>query len=124
MDRVVFADDGCWIWTGALNGSRYGSIEVDGRLRRPHRLLYEFVVGVIPEGLELDHLCRVRHCVNPDHLEAVTRSENLRRSPLVASAARQRALARREWMQEIGGRGGRVKRRREDSSSTEGMRSS
>ena len=44
-----------------------------------HRFAYEMLVGPIPEGLDLDHLCRVRHCVNPNHLEPVTRSENLRR---------------------------------------------
>lgn len=52
---------------------------MDGKPRRAHRVAYELLVGPIPEGLVLDHLCRVRHCVNPDHLEPVTKRENERR---------------------------------------------
>lgn len=74
---------GCWIWTGAIGNKGYGHITV----RRPgfrstldaHRLAYEFVVGEIPPGLQLDHLCRVRRCVNPAHLDPVTRKENILR---------------------------------------------
>lgn len=77
---------GCWLWTGATNGVGYGCICRGRPLRGneyAHRLSYAWANGVIPEGLDIDHLCRVRNCVNPSHLEAVTRSVNLRRSPLV-----------------------------------------
>jgi len=73
----------CWPWTGYIMPNGYGKLTVQGRRSNlAHRLAYETFVGPIPAGLDLDHLCRVRHCVNPDHLEPVTRSENLRRSPL------------------------------------------
>jgi hypothetical protein len=67
--------DGCWPWTGFRNPAGYG---IYARLRA-HRLVYEASGLVIPDGLVLDHLCGVRHCVNPDHLEPVTRGENSRR---------------------------------------------
>lgn len=69
---------GCWIWTGArLSG--YGMFWEDGRTRRAHRFAYELLVGGIPEGLVLDHLCRNPECVNPGHLEPVTQRENTMR---------------------------------------------
>lgn len=68
--------DGCWLWLGAHRATGYGSF----RGQCSHRFAYELVVGPIPEGLELDHLCRVRECVNPAHLEPVTRRENILRS--------------------------------------------
>ena len=72
----------CWLWTGRLHDG-YGYISVGPRQRRAHRLVYELLVGPVPPDLDLDHLCRIRRCVNPDHLEPVTRRENLRRSPLI-----------------------------------------
>lgn len=73
----------CWIWTGAIaSGTGYGQAHVGEIPRRKigaHRALYELHRGPIPAGLALDHLCRVRSCVNPDHLEPVTRAENDRR---------------------------------------------
>lgn len=70
----------CWLWTGPLNRSGYGGIGVRGaRNVGAHRVAYELLVGSIPEGLHIDHLCRVRHCVNPAHLEPVTAQENMRR---------------------------------------------
>lgn len=74
----------CWLWTGAKNKG-HGQFTVSRTdVRSPkklmaHRYAYELLVGPIPDGLELDHLCRVRHCVNPAHLEPVTRRENLLR---------------------------------------------
>jgi len=73
---------GCWIWTGN-RAMGYGHFWWEGRMRFAHRYTYELFVGPIPDGLEIDHLCRVRECCNPKHLEAVTHSENLRRSPLM-----------------------------------------
>ena len=82
--------DGCWLWTGCVRSDGYGSVRFAGRVTYPHRVVYEFIRGPVPEGLTLDHLCRVRHCVNPAHLEAVTHKENCLRgtSPLAVNAAR------------------------------------
>lgn len=66
----------CWNWTASLNGG-YGRFNPDGRLVYAHRWLYEQVVGPVPAGLDLDHLCRNRACVRPDHLEPVTRYVNV-----------------------------------------------
>lgn len=73
--------DSCWLWTGALQPEGYGRFAPGDTLRRSlaHRWSYEFHVGPIPEGLTIDHLCRVRACVNPAHLEPVTLEENARR---------------------------------------------
>jgi hypothetical protein len=67
--------NGCWLWTGALNAQGYGKYG-EGLA---HRTAFILSVGSIPDGLQLDHLCRVRNCVNPDHLEPVTHLENVRR---------------------------------------------
>ena len=76
-------ESGCWLWTGALNGVGYGNFGLGRhephRTRLAHRVMYELRRGPIPEGLQLDHLCRVPRCVNPDHLEPVTPAENSRR---------------------------------------------
>lgn len=76
--------EGCWEWSGKLNDSGYGYFRVGRRIHRVHIVTYEHFVGPVPEGLELDHLCRNRACARPDHLEAVTHAENIRR----AAAAR------------------------------------
>jgi hypothetical protein len=73
---------GCWLWVGGLTGGGYGALGVGGAhegLVRAHRFAFMEFRGSIPAGLELDHLCRVRRCVNPWHLEAVTRSQNFLR---------------------------------------------
>lgn len=69
----------CWIWTGAHAKRGYGLFWHSGRMRWAYRWLYLTVVGVVPEGLELDHVCRTPACVRPDHLEPVTHAENMRR---------------------------------------------
>lgn len=71
---------GCWLWTGGLfGGTGYANIGVGGKSRGAHRVLYELHRGPIPTGMQLDHLCRQRSCVNPAHLEVVTNRENGRR---------------------------------------------
>lgn len=72
----------CWIWTGSYDGTGYGKIwnQQIKRLVPAHRASYEVHVGPIPDGYEIDHLCRIKGCIRPDHLEAVTPEENKRRA--------------------------------------------
>ena len=87
--RIVKQDDGCWIWQGRPTNAGYGSYtKWNDRTYVAHRYVYEVFKGAIPDGLDLDHLCRVRMCVNPNHLEPVTRSENLRRGYLARTTCR------------------------------------
>lgn len=78
------SSDGCWLWKLSVGSHGYGQVGwwENGRSRMvlAHRVSYELLVGPIPDGLQLDHLCRVRLCVNPSHLEAVTQRENILRS--------------------------------------------
>lgn len=70
----------CWNWTGCVVVAGYGRFGVgNGVVANAHRWAYEYLVGPIPEGADLDHLCRNRACVNPDHLEPVTRGDNVLR---------------------------------------------
>lgn len=74
----------CWIWKKSLNDAGYGRVDWKGlRHRMAHRVVYEIFYGPVPHGLEVDHLCSAPACVNPTHLEAVTRLENIRRSHTV-----------------------------------------
>jgi hypothetical protein len=81
----------CWLWHGTVTDKGYGHFWLDGRMVSAHRRSYELYVGEIPEGLTLDHLCRVRRCVNPDHLEPVSNRENVLRgaSPPALQAAQE-----------------------------------
>lgn len=72
-------NSGCWLWIGAILPNGYGTIQHEKRTQYAHRVSYMLFKGEIPAGHDLDHLCRNRCCINPDHLEPVTRSVNLRR---------------------------------------------
>ncbi len=77
FDKIHFEPNtGCWLWMAAKTSSGYGNTWVNGRNRLAHRYVYEFLVGPIPNGLVLDHLCRVRACCNPQHLHTVTQRTN------------------------------------------------
>ena len=73
-------DNECWEWLGNKNGNGYGQFKKFGQTIRLHKFSYEFFKGSVPIGLEIDHLCKNRVCLNPNHLEAVTHQENIRRS--------------------------------------------
>lgn len=88
--KIERADSGCWEWRGARCGTGYGNLNVNGRMRQAHRVVYEMVRGPIPDGLHLDHLCRNRGCVNPDHLDLVSSRENTLRSPVALAAINAR----------------------------------
>lgn len=82
--------DGCWLWTGSRSTGGYGYFYLNGRNSPAHRVAYEMLVGPIPAGLQIDHLCRVRNCVNPAHLEPVTQRENLLRGETVTARSASR----------------------------------
>lgn len=87
MEKFVIRDpnSGCWLWSGALTYNGYGRIGFPGKPSGgvyTHRITYELYVGDIPKGMEIDHKCRVRSCVNPLHLEVVSHAENMRRREL------------------------------------------
>jgi hypothetical protein len=94
MARVTVDENGCWLYTGVIQHHGYGRIGAAGRMVYTHRVTFEHHVGPIPEGLQLDHRCRVRACCNPAHLEAVTCQENLRRGATLnaANAAKTHCL--------------------------------
>lgn len=77
--RHVVDDRGCWIWQGAMGLNGYGVVQNSKRRLFAHRVAYEVHVGPIPNGLVIDHLCRVTRCVNPTHLEPVIQRTNARR---------------------------------------------
>ncbi len=75
----VDPNSGCWLFSGSKHKDGYGLVKVDGRTRKAHRVMYEDLVGPVPPGVELDHLCRTPACINPAHLEPVSHLENVRR---------------------------------------------
>jgi len=76
---IPVTETGCWLWTGADNGTGYGRITVAGKFLLAHRAVYEALRGPIQDGMTIDHLCRIRCCVNPDHLEVVSMKVNILR---------------------------------------------
>ena len=99
MVKIRYADDfwahvkktdSCWLWLGSANELGYGQVFLGYKLHRAHRVAYEMVVGPIPKGMTLDHLCRTRACVKPDHLEPISQRDNvLRGQGITAQKARQ-----------------------------------
>lgn len=93
LSYVVDAETGCWLWTAAIAGNGYATIDDRGRTVLAHRFAYELLVAPIDEGLEVDHVhargCRHKHCVNPSHLEAVTHRENVLRAKALVTHCRK-----------------------------------
>lgn len=80
FERFIREDEhGCWIWHGARFSSGYGACGFRGTTTVAHRAIWQALYADLPRNVDLDHLCRVRACANPDHLEPVTRSMNLMR---------------------------------------------
>jgi len=92
----------CVTWTAAMTKCGYGRFTVEGRRVVPHRFAYEYLIGPIPAGLELDHLCKVRNCLNVTHLEPVTGRENLLRGDTVnaRNAAKTHCIRGHEYTPE------------------------
>lgn len=76
--KIDFSGD-CWEWTASVNSKGYGTFWIDGKCQLAHRVSYEKYRNEIPDGLQIDHLCRNKRCVKPSHLEPVTNEENNRR---------------------------------------------
>lgn len=104
MDRVDALPDGCIIFTGSLSEDGYGWIRDGERMRRAHQVAFEAAHGPIPDGLEIDHTCSVRNCVNPQHLEAVSHAENVRRSRARGCIKRKHPWTPENTMWESGSR--------------------
>lgn len=82
-------DNGCWLWTGALTNAAYGRFNwkhEDANVPGAHRVVLHAIGQRVPRDMVVDHLCRVRHCINPDHLEVVAQRENVLRSPIAPGA--------------------------------------
>jgi HNH endonuclease len=80
MAKVAIDENGCWRWMGYINELGYAKVSFEGQAVSAHRIVYTHLIGPIPIGLEIDHICNVRDCLNPEHLRTVTHAENVRRA--------------------------------------------
>ena len=80
--KHIKLDSGCWLWLGYIGNSGYGYISTHLGTQLAHRWSYNHFIGTIKEGLTIDHKCRNVLCVNPDHLEQITLTENIQRAPI------------------------------------------
>lgn len=85
-EKYEIAPNGCWVWTARINRKGYGQITVFQKKYEAHRFAYQFLVGAIPDGFQLDHMCRNRACVNPEHLRPVTAKANTYATGSIATA--------------------------------------
>lgn len=85
IQKIKVVESGCWEWRGCVQSNGYGRAWDGVKTTYAHRFVYSLIVGDIPEGLDLDHRCRNRCCVNPNHLEPVTRQINIKRGLCAAS---------------------------------------
>lgn len=106
-------DNGCWLWTASTDKSGYGLLRVAGKTKLAHRYAYELMVDAIPDGLQIDHICRERKCVNPQHLRLATakqNAENRSRECLTSMSGVRGVYPHREsgkWMAQVGHAGKR-----------------
>ena len=91
MGHVVVVES-CWEWVGGTSSTGYGRVYDGNRMAQAHRVMYEIRVGPIPDGMEIDHLCRNRRCINPDHMEPVTHRENSARGLSPSAVSRRTGL--------------------------------
>lgn len=89
---IPVTESGCWLWLENEKTAGYGRIGVNGKKELAHRVSYEVFKGAIPEGMTIDHLCRVRCCINPDHLEPVSFKENILRGTNPAAINARKTL--------------------------------
>ena len=130
VERFNFGVDkqsGCWLWKGTITEHGYGTLVYRGKRSYAHRFSYEINKGPIPNGLEIDHICRNRSCVNPEHLEAVTHRTNVLRGTGASAqhARRTRCPKGHKYTRTKGGRRCRVcinDRRRKVERGTDGVR--
>lgn len=88
LARRIAPASGCWIWTGARQSRGYGCTSIAGKRALVHRVAYQALVGPIPDDLQIDHLCRVKACCNPAHLEPVTGLVNRQRAAALVTECR------------------------------------
>ncbi len=95
LEKVDDTKSNCWLWTATKNIDGYGMVTINSKLRSAHRVSYELFVSEIPNELMIDHLCRTRNCVNPEHMELVTNKENILRGKGIAAINSQKTHCHR-----------------------------